>query len=233
MSTWDDDDLLDTMRSEFAHVKLGASMDDVVARGRRLRRRRAWSALGAGTGSAAAVIALTFSLAGPGALPGNTTHVTLAAWSVTVGPRGTVKLTIRNLREARHDQARMREALRAAGVPAVVQTGLARGCRPTETIQQAIILRHDGTITFKIEPGKLPKGARRALVIPAIEVHQSAGSGHSTVIVRLAPAAERQLRHLRQRHFAGQANVRERPMTAIVVLGPLCVPSATSTGPAG
>ena len=232
MSTWDDDDLLDTMRSEFAHVKLGASMDDVVARGRRLRRRRAWSALGAGTGSVAAVIALTFSLAGPNALSGNPTHVTLAAWSVTVGPRGTVKLTIRNLREARHDQARLREALRAAGVPDVVQTGLARGCRPTETIQQGIVLRHAGTITFKIEPGKLPKGAQGALLIPTIEVQQSARSGRPTVIVRLAPAAERQLRHLRQRHTAGQDRAGKRRL-AIVVLGPVCVPTATSTGPGG
>lgn len=226
MSNWDDNDLLETMKAEFAHVRLSAPMEDVVARGRRLRRWRTWSTLGAGTGSVAAVLALTFSLAAPSALPGNTTHATLAAWSVTVGPRGTVNLTIRNLRGARHDQARLRTALRDAGVPAVVQTGLPRGCRQTETIQQAIVmLRHDGTVIFKIEPGKLPKRAQVAIVIPAVEVHLTSGSGRRAVVVRVAPATERQLAQVRKRG-SGQ-----RPLPQIVVLGPLCVPTAASKAP--
>jgi hypothetical protein len=176
----DDDDVLERMRAEFANVRLGAPIQDVVARGRRLRRWRL-SALGAGAGAGTvvAVVALTFGLAAPGAQPGNATRAVLTGWSVTSGPGGTVNLTIRNLGESRHDRARVQEALRAAGVLAVVQDEPLDGCRAVAAERAVKVSREHGTVTFKIEPEKLPKRVRVTIVIPA-----SGGSACTRALAR-------------------------------------------------
>ena len=220
-----DDALLEGMRDEFAHVRLGASVEDVLARGRQLRRRRNWPVLGAGSGTVAAVVALAFSLATPGAASGDGTHAVLDAWSVVSKPDGTVSLTIRAQRESVPDRARLARALRQAGVPAVVQTGVPFRCLPTVKIQPGItISRHPSAVTFYFKRGKLPKGIRIAIVIPAVEVRQGSGSVRR-VEVWAPPGATRRVHKLEQaaskRHGrSGRANARRLPLPQIIVLAP-------------
>ena len=79
-----DDDLLESIRSQFADVRLGAPLDEVLARGRELRRNGRWlPAMGAGAGTFATVAALTFATAGGGQAP--MLHASLTAWAVSPG----------------------------------------------------------------------------------------------------------------------------------------------------
>jgi hypothetical protein len=183
-----DDALLEGMKDEFARVRLGAPVEDVVTRGRQLRRRRAWPVLGAGTGTAAAVAALAFGLAAPGGGPGST-HVALDAWSVVSKPDGTVSLTIRDQRESSHDRARLGKVLRAAGVAAVVRSGLPRGCHAAVVVERSIMIsRHAGIVHVTFKVGKLPKNVQVVVVIPAVVVSQGSGPSHR-VLVRASRAA--------------------------------------------
>ncbi|HYK31254.1 MAG TPA: hypothetical protein VEV63_04800 [Streptosporangiaceae bacterium] len=223
-----DDALLEGMRDEFAHVRLGAAVEDVVARGRQLRRRRAWPVLGAGTGTVAAVVALTFSLAASGAGPRGA-HVVLDAWSVTSKPDGTVSLTIRDQPESGQDRARLGRALRAAGVPAVVRTGLPSGCHPSVEVRRIKISRHRGAVTWYLRPGKLAHGIRVVIVIPAVTVSRGTGSGRRVELWE-APGAARRVHEIeragRKLHgLPGHANARGLPLPQIVVY----VPSAVCT----
>jgi hypothetical protein len=160
----DDDLLLETVRAEFAHVRLDAPVEDVLARGARLRRRRAVPALG--TGTLAAVAALTFGLGAT--TPGGATPATLTAWSVTTGPGHTVNLTIRDQRLSGPERAKLRKALQAAGVPAVVETRPPRICRLALSPVPRLFTfsRHHGRLTFNIKLGQLPKRAQIAVVLP-------------------------------------------------------------------
>jgi|HubBroStandDraft_1064217.scaffolds.fasta_scaffold10569_5 hypothetical protein len=180
-----DDDLRDCMRAEFAQVKLAARMEDVVARGRRLRRGRTLPALGAGTGTVAAVLALTFSLAGAGGPANPSTHAVLTAWSVKSGPPGTVTLTIRDQPVSKPDQVKMREALRAAGVRAVVQTRAPRACQTIAAPELVTVSRHDGVITVKFKLGRLAQQPTIAVILPVIEIVRGRQQ-----IVRLRPGME-------------------------------------------
>jgi len=226
-----DDALLQGMRDEFAHVRLGAPVEDVVARGRQLRRRRTWPVLGAGTGSVAAVVALTFSLAASSAGPRGA-HVVLDAWSVISKPDGTVSLTIRDQAESGRDRARLGRALRADGVPAVVRAGLPHGCGPSVEVQRIKISRLPGAVTFYLNPRKLPRGVRIAIVIPAFTVRQGTGSSRRVELWE-PPGAARRVREIeragRKLHgLPGHANARGLPLPQIVVYAPgaLCESTA-------
>lgn len=227
-----DEDLLASMRDEFANVRLGAPVEDVLARGRQLRRRRTWPVLGAGTGSVAAVVALTFSLAVSGAGPRGA-HVVLDAWSVISKPDGTVSLTIRDQAESGRDRARLGRALRAAGVPAVVRAGLPRGCGRSVEVQRIKIPRHPGTVRFYLKPGRLPHGMRIAIVIPAaVSVSQGTGSSRRVELweppgaARRVHAIERAAGKLHGR--PGPANASRLPLPEIVVYAPGAVCTSTA-----
>lgn len=207
-----DDDLLQTVRTQFTDVRLDARVEDVMARGRQLRRRRTWPALGAGTGAVTAVVALTFGLATSGVGPGST-HVVLDAWSVVSKPDGTVSVTIRDQRESGQDRARLRKALRQAGVPAVVQTALPGGCHTVSSPQPIQVSRHRGAITAIIELGRLPKRAQLVVVVPAVVVTYKSASGGRTE-VRIPPPA------VASRHGS------QAPLPEVVMLGTaVCEPS--------
>jgi hypothetical protein len=177
-----DESLLQNMRDEFADVRLGAPVEDVVARGTHLRaRRRRWPALGAGVGSVAAAAVVAVSLAAPGTGPRNGTHVVLDAWSVISKPGGMVSLTIRDQRESVADRARLGQVLREAGVPAVIRTSLSGGCGALAREKAMQVSRHNGSVTADIKPAELPKRAQIAVVIPSALVLRGA-AGHSRTV---------------------------------------------------
>ena len=109
-----DDKLMTTIKAPFAGVQLDMPVEQVMRRGRAIRTRRrlrlpaAAGALAAVAGAAVAAVAL---------LPaGHPATARLAAWTVSEQPGGTIKVTIRELRDPAGLQAR----LRADGVPASV-----------------------------------------------------------------------------------------------------------------
>jgi hypothetical protein len=111
-----DEELMITVRESFTGVHSATPVEQIVGRSRGLRVRRQVprliSALAVAAGGAAAVIALLpashqVNSAGP---------ARLAAWTVQRDPGGTIKVTIRELRDAAGLQTR----LRADGVPANV-----------------------------------------------------------------------------------------------------------------
>jgi hypothetical protein len=110
-----DEDLYAVVRTEFEPVRLRADLDAVTDRGRVLRRRRRVG-LAASLTAVAAVAGLALSLP-IGGKPDRPAPMSLAAWSVESSPDGTVVLTIRQLTDA----DRLNAALKAAGVPALVE----------------------------------------------------------------------------------------------------------------
>jgi hypothetical protein len=111
-----DEELITAVRESFSGVHSATPVEQIVGRSRGLRVRRQVprliSALAVAAGAAAAVAALLpashqVNSGGP---------ARLAAWTVQRDPGGTIKVTIRELRDAAGLQAR----LRADGVPANV-----------------------------------------------------------------------------------------------------------------
>jgi hypothetical protein len=107
-------DMITSVREPFAQVKMATPVEEVMARGRGLVRRRRLRGMTGATAAVAAAVALLVSVA---ALGGHHAPVTLAAWTVVTEPSGTVAITIRDLR----DPAGLQRALRAHGVPAIVR----------------------------------------------------------------------------------------------------------------
>src|SRR6266516_1690081 len=101
-----DDELITTVRESFTGVHSVTPVEQIVDRSRRLRARRQ-------------IPRLTSALAVTAVLPAShqvnsVGPAQLAAWTVQRDPGGTIKVTIRELRDAGGLQAR----LRADGVPA-------------------------------------------------------------------------------------------------------------------
>ena len=112
----DHDDVYALVRTEMQAVRLRAGLDDVAARGRVLRRRRRAGLTASLAAAVTAVGGLALTLPADGR-PDPPSPMSLAAWSVEPAPDGTVVLTIRQLTHA----DRLTAALRAAGVPALVE----------------------------------------------------------------------------------------------------------------
>jgi hypothetical protein len=117
--TDDHDDLYALVRTEFEPVRLQDSLDDITARGRVLRRRRRAGLTAGVTAGLTAVAAVTgLALSVPTGVPTDQpAQMNLAASSVESAPDGTVRLTIRQL----HDPDKLTAALKAAGLPALVE----------------------------------------------------------------------------------------------------------------
>jgi hypothetical protein len=158
-----DDDLLQTVKSEFADIRLGIPVSDVMARGRELRRgRRLLPAAGAGVGALAVAAGLTLGLGGPGGEPA------LAAWTVTAQPNHTVTLTIRDRHLSGPDRLHMRRALNAVGVPALVLTKrpvCVYGLTRLKSIPYRPLARSKSTI-YRFRLSKIAKGSRVVIVVP-------------------------------------------------------------------
>jgi hypothetical protein len=178
-----DQDLMTAVKDAFADVEMRTPTVSVMARGNVLRMRRRLplvagaAALTTGAAIAVAVIApagqstpriQTAHRAHHGVRPAPDAPATLAAWTVTERPPGTVKVTIREMRDAAGLQAK----LRADGVHVVVTASLAwpaacrewragsysMGNRVLRIANQTGLPSANGT-EFFIRPSAIPAGA--------------------------------------------------------------------------
>src|SRR5437899_6707509 len=121
-----DDGLLTTVKVNFASVHMDIPEEQITGRGRALRARRrrlpglAAGALAVAGAAALAVTALLPTAGHPGLRP--------AAWTVAKRANGSIRVTIREMR----DPAGLQRKLRADGVPAAVTffSGPVPRCRP-------------------------------------------------------------------------------------------------------
>jgi hypothetical protein len=108
-----DQDLMTKVAEPFTGLRMTTPLETIAGRGRALRRRRRLPVLAGTVAAAAAAITLAISALLPATGP---VPATLAAWTVTRAPDGTVTVTVRELR----DPAGLQATLRADGVPASV-----------------------------------------------------------------------------------------------------------------
>jgi hypothetical protein len=134
-----DQDLMTAVKDSFAGVRMHTPTATVLARGQALRTRRRVRAAAGVLTTAAAGAALAVAVLAPAgvpraakATPGTDSPPSaapaLAAWTVTERPDGTVKVTIRQMR----DPAGLQAKLRANGVRVVVTVSL----RPPAACQE-------------------------------------------------------------------------------------------------
>jgi hypothetical protein len=182
------DDLYDLVRTEFEPVRLREGLDDVIARGRAVRRRRR-AGLTAGLTAAAVVSGLALTLSTDPATD-RPVPMSLAAWSVESAPDGTVVLTIRQLTDA----DRLTAALKAAGVPALVEferippeadaVGCAENDQPSlpqlyDVTEHSAGDTRGGERVFTIRRDRMPSGTSLHFVL--FEDHASGGAVQHTV----------------------------------------------------
>lgn len=110
-----DNDLMTVVRESFAGVRTITAVDQIVSRGRVVRARRRIPRL-AGALAVAGGAALAATMLLPGSHQGGQPGVQLAAWTVSRQADGTIRVTIRELR----DPAGLQSKLRADGIPASV-----------------------------------------------------------------------------------------------------------------
>lgn len=101
-----DHDVLTTVRDGFAPVQMSIPPDDIMTRGRSLRRRRHRGQLIAG-GTLALALGAGLSVSALTAGPPAAQQATLAAWTVQRDPDGAITVTIRELRDLPALQARL------------------------------------------------------------------------------------------------------------------------------
>lgn len=110
-----DSDLMTVVRESFADVRSATAADQIISRGRVVRARRRIPRL-AGALAVAGGAALAAAMLVPGGHQAGQPGVQLAAWTVTRQADGTIRVTIRELR----DPAGLQSKLRADGIPASV-----------------------------------------------------------------------------------------------------------------
>lgn len=111
-----DDELMTMLREQRGKITMNMPVEQVISRGQAVRARRRVPAVAGALAAAAAAVALAVSAALPAGHQAGGPHVQLAAWTVTRQANGSVKVTIRELR----DPAGLQRTLRADGVPASV-----------------------------------------------------------------------------------------------------------------
>jgi len=120
----DDLDVLDALRESLDDVTLAAPVEEIVARGRARRRQRRRVAVAAVGVAAAAGLALGVPGYGhPSTAPPSTGGAAPAAFVVEKQSDGTVKVTW-SKEQYFKDPAGLQQALRDAGFPVLVKTGV-------------------------------------------------------------------------------------------------------------
>lgn len=120
-------DILDLVDGSLSTVRMQRPIDEITARGRRLRTRRRSIAGAAAVGVLGASLAIALPLSGSSGQPAvayaptqsQVVNVDLAAWSVHTNADSTVTLTVREYQ----DPALMQQVLARAGVSAIVTQG--------------------------------------------------------------------------------------------------------------
>ena len=110
-----DDELITILREQRDKVPMNTPVEQIISRGRVVRARRRVPAVAGALGAAAAV-AFAVTAALPASHPASGPGAQLAAWTVDRQADGSIRVTIRELR----DPAGLQHTLRADGVPASV-----------------------------------------------------------------------------------------------------------------
>ena len=110
-----DDELITILRDQRDKVPMNTPVEQIISRGRAVRARRRVPVVAGALGAAAAV-AFAVSAAPPASHPVSGPRAQLAAWTVDRQADGSIRVTIRELR----DPAGLQRTLRADGVPASV-----------------------------------------------------------------------------------------------------------------
>jgi hypothetical protein len=114
-----DDELITMLREQRGKVPMNTPVEQIISRGRAVRARRRVPAVAGALGAAAAVafaVSLALPASHPASHPASGPRAQLAAWTVDRQADGSIRVTIRELR----DPAGLQHKLRADGVPASV-----------------------------------------------------------------------------------------------------------------
>jgi hypothetical protein len=151
-----DDELITAVRESFTDIHSSTPAEQIVSRSRTIRaRRRIPGAAGALAVVAGAALAVT-TLLPASHQASHPAHAQLASWTVAKQADGSIRVTIRELR----DPSQLQRKLRADGIPASVSVARNPACQGYPT---------SGT-----------PAQRRAVLAP---VFQLAQSGYSSVII--------------------------------------------------
>jgi hypothetical protein len=124
-----DDELATAVRESVTSVHMTIAAEQIVSRSRTIRTRRRMPLLaGALAGVAGAALAVT-ALLPAGHQPGQPAAAHLTAWTVASQANGSIRVTIRELR----DPAGLQRTLRADGLPVTVSfsgPALSASCQP-------------------------------------------------------------------------------------------------------
>ena len=205
-----DNDLITVVRESFGGVHTTTTVEQVVSHGRVVRARRRIPRL-AGALAVAGGAALAAAMLLPGSHPGGgRPGLQLAAWTVTRQADGTIRVTIRELR----DPAGLQSRLRADGIPASVTligqenpscrpylAGPAQRKRVLSITADVVPSQHQGppagtsppepnvVLVFHINPAALPTGVGIQLATAFTPL--SAGVAHATIRADLVYASAR------------------------------------------
>ncbi|WP_157240248.1 hypothetical protein [Catenuloplanes japonicus] len=185
-------DLHALVREEFQRVRLTDTLDDVTARGLRVRRRRRSGSVLSAVFALALASGVALSLPPGRAEPDS---VRLAAWSVRTEPDGTLQIVIRDLA----DPDGLTAELKRAGVPALIEFKeveavtepgrLAPHCADDGEVRSPLLLsvmvRPTGTDkrAWAIRPDAMPPGTSMHFVI--FSVRDAAGKSYESVHMSL------------------------------------------------
>ena len=114
-----DDELITILREQRDKVPMNTPVEQIISRGRVVRARRRVPAAAGALGAAAAVafaVSAALPASHPASHPASGPRAQLAAWTVARQADGSIRVTIRELR----DPAGLQHTLRADGVPASV-----------------------------------------------------------------------------------------------------------------
>jgi hypothetical protein len=185
-----DNDLMTAVRDSFAPVRMNAPAPAIMARGGSLRRHRhgkalAASALAVSLGAGLSVSALA---AGPATAP---QHATLAAWTVTPHPDGSVGVTVRQPR----DLAALQAKLAKLGIRVLFAAGPGGpwlDCRLHAEVPAAIVQlkRLPKGVIFQIHPGAIPPRKWLLIHIAKAYAQVQLALGHQVMPVSPAPRAQ-------------------------------------------
>jgi hypothetical protein len=188
-----DDELITALREQRDKVPMNTPVEQIISRGRAVRARRRVPAAAGALGTAAAV-AFAVTAALPASHPASEPRAQLAAWTVTSQANGSIRVTIRELR----DPAGLQRRLRADGVPASVTftdqrnracQGYPGGGSQSQRrhLLSSVALPAGGRNAMVIHPSALPSGA--GLQIYALFQHYPGPRGSFQVAVGLVRAS--------------------------------------------
>jgi hypothetical protein len=188
-----DDELITILREQRDKVPMNTPVEQIISRGRVVRARRRVPAV-AGALGAAAAMAFAVSAALPASHPASGPGAQLAAWTVDRQADGSIRVTIRELR----DPAGLQHTLRADGVPASVTftgqrnpacQGYPGGGSQSQRrhLLSSVATPAGGRNVMVIHPSALPSGA--GLQIGALFQHYPGPRGSFQVGVGLVQAS--------------------------------------------